>query len=221
MIVNKSSTIPKYLLGFHGCLKSTGTKIKVGSDFIHSQNKYDWLGHGIYFWENNLSRAIDWAKQSSKKESNIFKRWLDRYPNMLSKDAEQHAKDYFEPCVLGVVVDMIGNWIDLMDANHTQHLQKIAKDYIQSKQQLGQSIPNNKGVSRELDCDIVNHFVQEIQKQHNIVVDGVRGAFVEGDELYQSAGFYQKTHIQLSVRNKDRIIEVFEMDYINLSNTIL
>lgn len=26
-----------------------------------SDNDYDWLGPGIYFWENNPKRAIDYA----------------------------------------------------------------------------------------------------------------------------------------------------------------
>jgi hypothetical protein len=27
-----------------------------------SDKNYDWLGHGMYFWENNEKRALDWAK---------------------------------------------------------------------------------------------------------------------------------------------------------------
>lgn len=27
-----------------------------------SENDYDWLGKGFYFWENNYERALDFAK---------------------------------------------------------------------------------------------------------------------------------------------------------------
>jgi len=32
---------------------------------IQSQEAYDWLGHGMYFWDNNERRAFQWAEKSS------------------------------------------------------------------------------------------------------------------------------------------------------------
>jgi len=32
------------------------------SDFKPSENDYDWLGHGMYFWENSQHRAKQFAK---------------------------------------------------------------------------------------------------------------------------------------------------------------
>jgi hypothetical protein len=32
------------------------------SELRASQNTYDWLGHGIYFWEYNPRRAIQYAR---------------------------------------------------------------------------------------------------------------------------------------------------------------
>jgi hypothetical protein len=32
-----------------------------------SEKPYDWLGHGFYFWENNIQRAIEWADDKFRK----------------------------------------------------------------------------------------------------------------------------------------------------------
>jgi uncharacterized protein (DUF433 family) len=32
-----------------------------GSEFLASEQSYDWLGPGVYFWENDPVRAFDWA----------------------------------------------------------------------------------------------------------------------------------------------------------------
>ena len=49
------------VLGFHGCDKKTADSIIKGETFMNkSINDYDWLGHGIYFWENiDLGLCLD------------------------------------------------------------------------------------------------------------------------------------------------------------------
>ena len=42
------------VIGFHGCDRSVVEQ-------VISTNDYDWLGSGIYFWENNEERAWQWA----------------------------------------------------------------------------------------------------------------------------------------------------------------
>ena len=41
--------------------------------------------------------------------------------------------------------------------------------------------------------------------------NSVKGVFVEGDPIYETAGFYEKTHIQICVRNADCIKGVFRV----------
>ena len=56
---------PNLILGFHGCDKSTVDKVIQGVvDLEDSDNKYDWLGHGIYFWENDYDRALEYAREA-------------------------------------------------------------------------------------------------------------------------------------------------------------
>lgn len=53
---------PSFVLGFHGCDRQVGERALKGEIQLRdSTNPYDWLGRGVYFWENNPARALDWA----------------------------------------------------------------------------------------------------------------------------------------------------------------
>lgn len=54
---------PGLVLGFHGCDIKTQQSVISGKTTLEaSSNNWDWLGHGIYFWEYSLERAHDYAK---------------------------------------------------------------------------------------------------------------------------------------------------------------
>ena len=58
------------VLGYHGCEKEVAEKLVAKQKpFKPSTNKYDWLGHGIYFWEDSPQRAFEWATQSKNIEN--------------------------------------------------------------------------------------------------------------------------------------------------------
>ena len=64
------STVSSFVLGFHGCDKTVAEGIFSGHSkhLLASQNQYDWLGHGIYFWENSPDRALDYARQQMSRK---------------------------------------------------------------------------------------------------------------------------------------------------------
>jgi hypothetical protein len=54
---------PNLIIGFHGCDAETCQYLlNIHDKIILSEKPYDWLGHGMYFWENNYERALLWAK---------------------------------------------------------------------------------------------------------------------------------------------------------------
>ncbi len=55
-------------LGFHGCDASLGEAVLSGNGtrLSPSENDYDWLGSGIYFWENNPQRAYEFAAERAQ-----------------------------------------------------------------------------------------------------------------------------------------------------------
>ena len=61
------SVLPHFVLGFHGYDKTVTEKVFSGeAELKSSDNDYDWLGHGIYFWENNPERALEFAQLIKK-----------------------------------------------------------------------------------------------------------------------------------------------------------
>ena len=56
----------RLVLGYHGCEPAFAEEIlrgeKAVKDWKPSANEYDWLGHGIYFWEYAPERAKAWGK---------------------------------------------------------------------------------------------------------------------------------------------------------------
>ena len=45
-----------------------------------------------------------------------------------------------------------------------------------------------------------------IEKEESLYpIDSIRAAFIEGEEIYPGAGFNEKTHIQICIRNPNCI----------------
>ena len=56
------STRSGLIFGFHGCDDTvTHDVVNHGISLRESHNSYDWLGHGVYFWENSPERALEYA----------------------------------------------------------------------------------------------------------------------------------------------------------------
>ena len=67
----------------------------------------------------------------------------------------------------------------------------------------------NEWRMRALDCAVINylHFAREAEGDP--AFDTVRAAFIEGAPLYEGAGFYERTHIQICVRRPEQILGYF------------
>ena len=199
------SSLPSFVLGFHGCDKSIGEKIISGTDTLeHSHNAYDWLGHGAYFWENNPARALEYAKRLKEKahnKKNIIK----------------------TPFVIGAIIDP-GHCLNLLE---TDSLNLLKNGYQLLSQSKLKKLPENKAplgtndlLLRDLDCaviEIIHSYNKENKKKQ---YDTVRGVFFEGKELYPNAGFKEKNHIQICVRNPNCIKGFFKVRQSDLSYSI-
>ncbi len=75
-----------FVLGYHGRDRDTGERLLANEPFRLSENNYDWLGSGVYFWETNPDRALEWAKQCADR--------------ILQNEGRQ-----VEPFVVGAVID--------------------------------------------------------------------------------------------------------------------
>ena len=173
------SKLSNLVLGFHGCSQETYENVLYKHQpLLPSDKDYDWLGPGIYFWEQNLERAWQWAH--------------DHHRN---------------PAVIGAVIDL-GQCLNLMDSHHIQLLKEqyefLKLDFLFS----GAVMPENKNINgdadfllRKLDCAVIKRLHDTLKQENLLPYDSVRGLFLEGKPIYPNAGFREKTHIQISVIN--------------------
>lgn len=180
------------ILGFHGCDKSVRDKIvSVKGEIVKpSDNDYDWLGGGAYFWENNYERAVD-------------------YVNKLHKNPpDGKTSKIKEPAVLGAVIDL-GFCLDLLDSEFLKILQTSYNTLCESLLRENKPIPKNKHpkdckdlLIRKLDCAVIE-LIHALNNGKEY--DSVRGVFFEGEDLYENAGFKERNHIQIAIRNPNCI----------------
>jgi hypothetical protein len=56
-----------FVLGYHGCDRKVGERLLGGEALKPSNNDYDWLGPGIYFWEANPLRGLEFAGEPRRR----------------------------------------------------------------------------------------------------------------------------------------------------------
>lgn len=193
---------PATVFGFHGCSAEIAHKVICDGDEIRdSENDYDWLGSGKYFWEANPLRALQWA--------------YDKY----------NGTD-IEPAVIGACIDM-SHCLNLLDSSglsllrKAYHRLKAAQIYNKINLPENSKCKNGTTLLRRLDCLVVN-YARNLQKQkHNTpAFTTVRGVFWEGKELYPGAEMREKNHIQICVRDPKAVLCYFKPRYFNISELL-
>lgn len=186
------SVLPSFVLGFHGCDKNIGEDILAGkSKLLPSENSYDWLGHGIYFWENNPQRALEYAK-------------------FLQGNPERNKGKIRNPFVIGSIIDL-GRCLNLTETKSIGILKQGYDLLVKSCRIAEISLPQNKGLLRNLDCAVINMIHQFYKSDDKPPFDSVRGFFLEGEKVYEGAGFLRESHIQVCVRNPNCIKGYFRV----------
>ncbi len=190
---------PSLVFGFHACEREMGETILSGdAGFKASTNDYDWLGHGMYFWENSPHRA---------------EKYGDELKNL--------RKTLNTPFVIGAVIHL-GYCFDLLESHSLQLLKEHYFSLKNTYLKVGLEMPKNNNIGkkpdrllRKLDCAVFESMHSEMKKTEEKPFDSIRAAFWEGKELYPSAGFKEKNHIQICIRNPNCIKGYFrplEMD---------
>ena len=176
--------LPNLVLGFHGCSSAVFKNVIHASDTLRaSENEYDWLGHGIYFWEYNYQRAYEWAMN-------------------------RHGAD---GAVIGAVIDL-GYCLNLTDSFSSDILRngyEILKIRCAAAgMQIPQNVPSKKTrdvLLRNLDCAVIQQVHDYNEQTGKMPFDSVRGIFTEGGPVYPESQFQEKTHVQLCICNPNCI----------------
>lgn len=145
----------------------------------------DWLGSGIYFWEADPDRALEWAKSQTGK------------------------RKIANPAVIGAVIDL-RNCLNLTNIRDLELVRDAFTRYKLEQDLSGLPMPDNKNskndihadlLLRYLDCAVINHLHHMTDIIGGEKFDTVRGMFTEGGPLFEGAGLQMKTHSQIAVRD--------------------
>ncbi|HEY1561661.1 MAG TPA: hypothetical protein VGF71_12340 [Caulobacteraceae bacterium] len=185
---------PSFILGYHGCERETAQAVvRREKPLRPGTGKYHWLGTGIYFWEDDPLRAIEWAK---------------------GRPGKRALKD---PWVVGAVIDL-GNCLDLRVRENVELVrqahQLLGAEAQEANMELpvNQEAPNDKSpdkVMRWLDHLVIERLHRMLEENNEPQFDTVRALFHEGMKLYKESGFLEKTHTEIAVRSERHIIGYF------------
>jgi len=192
---------PNTIVGFHGCDLDIRNKLVNQPNQIEiSKRPYDWLGHGMYFWENNYTRAMEWAE---------------------ARAADGSVNN---PAVLGAILQL-GHCCDFLDSKFTNmiglYYQAMEAEYENAGKKLPINIDAkndeyNDKLIRKLDCATIEFMHEAIEKQYkediavkgyseHSVFDCTRGIFKEGEPAFNGTDIKRKSHIQICIRNMNCI----------------
>ena len=180
-------------LGYHGCDASVGEAIlsSENSHLTPSENAYDWLGSGIYFWEGNPRRAYEFAQERAQGGLNS-------------------RGDIATPFVVGAILNLRHN-LNLADSAALYQVSGVYNALEKTANRKGQLLPKNgAGLrARNLDCFVFNSLHRWRQASGLPAYDSVRGLFWEGEELYPGAGMREADHVQICVRSPQCVLGYF------------
>ena len=187
----RSYLSPSVVYGFHVCERERAMQV-LNQHERHlkaSDNAYDWLGHGIYFWESSIKRAEEYAAQ------------------------RLHPHKFKSPMIVGAVIEL-GNCLDLLDSDAIQQLAAAHRHLAAAMMVEGRPLPKNAAykrglpMQRNLDCAVIETLHSIVSKTPGLKgYDSVRGAFMEGEPAYPGANFRMQDHIQICVRNPEKCIK--------------
>jgi hypothetical protein len=177
---------PFQVIGFHSCDKEVGIKVLNGElELSPSDNAWDWLGGGVYFWEQNPERAVQYAIECANGE-------------------QKNKKRIRTPFVIGSTIEL-GNCLNLLEPKAMDILVRAHKSLSKTLKNSGESFPKNDGPKRNLDCAVIKT-VHELAKEEGLnKYDTVRCAFAEGKAPYAGSNFSMRGHIEICVINPEMI----------------
>ena len=167
------------VLGYHGCQRDFADAVRSGritlAQWKPSQNVYDWLGEGIYFWEGSRTRADQWAVEQSGDQADVLEVEID-----------------------------LGQCLNLLESTYHEAIRATYRNLRRVYRSQGWLLPKNQKKRHDLDCLVINKFVKFMERfegQQGILFQTVRGVFEEGRPLFPGSALRSQSHIQIAVRD--------------------
>jgi hypothetical protein len=164
--------------GYHGTSAAQAEAI-VRDGFVPSDNDYDCLGNGVYFFEDGLDQARSWAERAHPSE-----------PAVVQADVR------LEDCM--DLKDSLG-WVPLLAQAHDEVL-RVSREQ-------GLPLPEQTSGEHRLDRVVIEFTVAALERE-GIRIRSVRGVFAEGPPAFPGSFLSEGSHVQVAVRDTDLISNV-------------
>ena len=164
--------------GYHGT-SATQAAVIVRDGFLASDNDYDCLGNGVYFFEDGLAPARAWAKRAHPSEPAVVQ-------------ADIHLEDCMD------LKDRLG-WVPLLAQAHGEVLRV--------NREQGRPLPRQTSDTHRLDRAVIE-FTVAILEREGMRIRAVRGVFAEGAPAFPGSFLSEGSHVQVAVRDTHLISNV-------------
>jgi hypothetical protein len=172
-----------WVYGYHGTSRSRAERI-LAEGFKPSANGYDWLGTGVYFWQDAPNHAFLWARQNHPTEPAVIQSRLR-------------------------IDDSCLDLLDTLDIDNPDFWMCMYNTFTAVRWDSGQAVPTqNPDVSgkRYLDCEFFDYVRAAVgQDSSSDSVGAIRSAFIEGKRIFPNSAIYDRTHVQIAIINTNLI----------------
>jgi hypothetical protein len=198
------------VFGYHGTTQAAAKAILSDpTNFILSAGAGDWLGAGIYFFENSYQKGLEWARRSAGKT---------RPPSLRQQEA-----------VLGCEIDLTNcldfcdptqtaefrNWVDVhintpdLDMQHAPRLLSAkAREFSISDYPYRHAKNSDRYKFQYkinvLDKGVIDAFLATMRPAKRFT--SVRAPFNSGRQLFPNSYLFHNSQIQIAVRDPARAI---------------
>lgn len=191
------------LIVYHGCDVTTRDDLVSGrlAQLDQSNNHYDWLGPGTYFFEGDPERAYRFAEACASQPEKRYS-----------------ARPISNPAVVGAVLQIFC-WLDLTTQAGLRAYSQAYQTMVAGLAAAGAPVPKNRPASaddpdsiyRALDNAVFTwlHQSRANEQPSRPAYQAVRAAFHQGERLAPSSGFYSNTHVQIALRDNACVIGWF------------
>lgn len=176
--------------GYHGTLAEYAPMI-LEEGLQPSKNPWEWLGPGVYFWQDAPYRALEWARE-----------WNKRRGRPSAAVCVIKARLRLEDCI-----DMLDIWWrDILSESSVKFL-----DLMRSAQTAGIAPRNyrtgRKAGRHELDAAFFTYVGHQLERE-GVQVRAVRAAITEGAPILPDSPLCYKSHAQIAIRDLGLIDQV-------------
>lgn len=179
-----------YVLGYHGTTRDSAARILSGATYEPSEKPYDWLGRGWYVWQDDPTRAYEWAER--------------KYPGT-------------DIAVLEATIDLSA-CLDLIQRKYLAPFQKFAQLTLEAIPGEKRASMRQTEMLHDIDCTLIENFCEMWRSPDGSEhFTTVRGCFKEGSPVFDlspplAAGTGPRSalqvmdHVQIAVRSSAAII---------------